>query len=175
MVANTSAVNNPAPDHGKKEDEAFRLKLKPLGIQIQPIPADGDCLYAAIADQLERHSRTVNGEVPTAALIRALAANHMRNSRDDFLPFCLNEDGDMVDSSGFDRYCQSVEHSKQWGGQLELRALAEALQTTVIVYQARSNEMPIEIPNSQEEPLLVSYHQHSYTLGAHYNSLLQTT
>eukprot|EP01134_Creolimax_fragrantissima_P000790 CFRG0790T1 len=172
IVAERNAVNNPAPDLAKNERFAFIRRLTPLGITIHDIPADGDCLYAAIADQLKRQGRTLDGELPTASSLRKLAADHIRDNREDFLPYCLDDDGEMVSADQFDKYCNKVERSKQWGGQLELRAIAEGLHTSIVVYQAETDELPIAIADSVEKALLVSYHKHAYTLGAHYNSLI---
>ena len=38
----------------------------------------------------------------------------MRNHADDFMPFLYLEDGD------FEKYCNDVENTARWGGQLEV-------------------------------------------------------
>lgn len=38
----------------------------------------------------------------------------MRNHADDFMPFLYLEDGD------FEKYCNDIENTARWGGQLEV-------------------------------------------------------
>ena len=56
----------------------------------------------------------------------------MREHREDFAPFIEeDEQGQAVD---FEEYCHEVESTAAWGGQLELGALATALQKHIKVY-----------------------------------------
>jgi hypothetical protein len=47
--------------------------------------------------------------------LRISAAEYMRQNPDDFTPFLYLEDGN------FDRYCNDIENTACWGGQLEVR------------------------------------------------------
>ena len=41
----------------------------------------------------------------------------------------------------FESFCERVASSKDWGGQLELRALSEALRMPILVFAADSPEV----------------------------------
>ena len=73
-------------------------------------------------------------------------------------------------------YCQllptKVEKTAEWGGQLELRALCHVLQTPIVVYS--STQKPVTMDGAgftQGKALKLTYHEHYYTLGEHYNSV----
>ncbi len=76
----------------------------------------------------------------------------------------------------FERYCQSVEGTAAWGGQLELRALAHVLRRRICVFSAHlpTVEMGEEYAaaGGAPPPLRVAYQQHAYGLGEHYNSVV---
>lgn len=45
----------------------------------------------------------------------------MRNHQDDFLPFlCHTDTGDPYTTDEFQEYCNKLETSAEWGGQLEV-------------------------------------------------------
>lgn len=67
-------------------------------------------LYNAFADQLKRRYE----ENVSYKELRKSAAEYMRNHPDDFVPFLYLEDGN------FDRYCNDIENTACWGGQLEV-------------------------------------------------------
>lgn len=92
----------------------------------------------------------------------------MREHSEDFIPF-IDCDGDPEEN--FASYCDIVENSNEWGGELEIRALAHALESPITVYSASSKPRKFgeEFPG---EPLLISYHKHYYALGAHYNAII---
>mmetsp|Transcript_3997 Transcript_3997/g.5561 ORF Transcript_3997/g.5561 Transcript_3997/m.5561 type:complete len:327 (-) Transcript_3997:283-1263(-) len=142
------------------EMDIIRKKLEPLSLTIKEIPADGHCLYSAIADQINQTNRSQT----TFKLMRKTAADYMRANPDGFEPF-LEEGTDLQE------YCNSVESTAAWGGQLEIQALSQALRLHISIFSAASPtlEMGQEFGN---EPLQISYHQHYYSLGAHYNSVI---
>lgn len=72
----------------------------------------------------------------------------------------------------FEEYCDRVIHTSDWGGQLELRALACALETPIQVFSAESDVIAMgEEFLDNSEPLQLTYHLHYYTLGEHFNSV----
>jgi OTU domain-containing protein 6 len=68
-----------------------------------------------------------------------------------------------------------VANSSDWGGQLELRALAMALQVPIHVFSAENDviRMGEEFETTNNLPLQLTYHLHYYTLGEHFNSVTQ--
>jgi OTU domain-containing protein 6 len=73
-------------------------------------------------------------------------------------------------------YCKRVRDSKEWGRQMELRALADCLRVQILVHSAGVPALPMKADEAAAptaEPVLnVSYHKHQYTLGEHYNSVV---
>ncbi|CAE7909602.1 otud6b, partial [Symbiodinium sp. KB8] len=74
----------------------------------------------------------------------------------------------------FERYCDRVQSTAEWGGQPEIRALTEVLKRPVEIYRA-AEKKPMVMTGGAEggsEPLRVSYHLKYYALGEHYNSVV---
>ncbi|GMT03989.1 hypothetical protein PENTCL1PPCAC_26163, partial [Pristionchus entomophagus] len=114
------------------EMKAVVEALLTRGLSLVDIPPDGDCLFHAIAHQL-----TIGGKDSKGAALRRKAASFIRAHKDDFLPFLSTEDGEILDEFQFEEYCVKVEREAssggQWGGEPELRALAEALERKIEV------------------------------------------
>jgi hypothetical protein len=108
--------------------------------------------FAAVADQLERRGTAGGGggggggggsaaagaaawRRPTASSVRAAAASAMRAAPADYAPFL--EGGDLHG------YCERIESTREWGGQLELRALSESLGLAITVHSAGA--MPLTV------------------------------
>jgi len=149
------------------EEEAFKKKLDELGLEIHEIVGDGHCLYNSIAHQLSLH-----GENYDYKDLRRIAADYMRNNYDEFYPFLLNSNGDLYTEDEYQRYCDDVEFTSLWGGQLETQAISKALEYPITIILAES--APIELGNDfYKDKLYISYHLHSLGLGEHYNSLVK--
>lgn len=72
----------------------------------------------------------------------------------------------------FEEYCDRVISTSDWGGQLELRALACALETPIHVFSAESDVISMgDEFTAMRQPLQLTYHLHYYTLGEHFNSV----
>ena len=168
------------------EIEQITQQLKPHHLKIQPIPADGNCLFRAIAAQC----RPISTDTPSSSSyqdIRALCAQTMLEHESEFAPFCEYNDNDITN---YNEYVHAVQHSSHlWGGHLEIRALSMALQRPVHVYSSNTlhTNGPLIIdassstattttidtdPQSPMEPIRLSYHLHYYALGEHYNQIV---
>ena len=99
--------------------------LTPLGLAVHEIPADGHCLYRSLAHELQQ-----SGEQADFLQCRKEIASYMRAHPDDFIPYL--DDG-CTDISA---YCDVVEQSNEWGGQLEITALAHARKRAITVFSA---------------------------------------
>ncbi|XP_026155824.1 deubiquitinase OTUD6B [Mastacembelus armatus] len=156
---------------GERHLEGLRLaqKLAQQQLQIKEISSDGHCMYRAIEDQLAQRSNP--GLKMNMKELRSRTADHMRSHADDFLPFLTNPNtGDMYTTDEFEKYCNDVEHTAAWGGQLELRALTQVLRLPVEVIQADSPTIKIG-EEYDSEPITLVYMHHAYGLGEHYNSV----
>lgn len=122
----------------------------------------------AIADQLLQ----VRGSLEYDHIeLRKIAAKHLRDHSEEYKPFV-----DVDSDQGYEVYCAKVESSTlaEWGGQVEIRAIANSLDLQVHIYDA---EAPVLVmgdrkrEGSEEEPLRLTFHRHYYALGEHYNSV----
>ncbi|GFR39954.1 hypothetical protein Agub_g32 [Astrephomene gubernaculifera] len=166
------------PSDKAVEEAQLRALLRPHGLGIREIRADGHCLYRAIEDQLTQHaqqaptSSSSSTSVPDYQTLRRLAAAHIRSHADDFLPFVYDEDAAGGPAEQLEEYCEELEGSAVWGGQLELGALAQALRRQIKVY---ATGMPLVSLGDEHAgaggAVQLCYLRHAFGLGEHYNSV----
>ncbi|CAJ0957260.1 unnamed protein product, partial [Mesorhabditis belari] len=157
-----------------KEWEVINRQLIERGLETVDIPSDGDCLFNAIADQLRQNG---NGGV-TGKELRRKAANFMRAHPDDFMHFIDTSEieGDDIDHEAFKKYCKRIEgDSELWGGELEINALSRALENKIQVIQPDGRLLEFGTDYSKKAHFVLTYHQHAFALGCHYNSTRKAT
>ncbi|CAB3230893.1 unnamed protein product [Arctia plantaginis] len=160
--------------HGPRntEQQAINVRLKEKGLKGFPIPSDGDCLYKAVAHQMA----VVKNKQISVNDLRLSVADYIRKNKDDFIPFMSNPDTlDMLTDDEFEEYCNKIENTKVWGGQLEIRALSNCLKHPISVIQATGPDSIEQGTEYDGPPLVISYHRHMYRLGEHYNSTVPNT
>jgi len=168
---------NAGPSPRELEMAALKESVLPPEYDICEITADGNCLYRAVA----AHCNS------TYTQMRSLCADTLLQHADELAAFCELNDDDVPD---FDAYCERVRTSQEWGGHLELRALAMALQRPIHVYSVPQGLVVEEPPppdttatslqsgndsndfNNGGDPIRLSYHLHYYALGEHYNQVV---
>ncbi|XP_071742184.1 OVARIAN TUMOR DOMAIN-containing deubiquitinating enzyme 5 [Rutidosis leptorrhynchoides] len=160
------------------ENARLEKKLEPLGLVINEIKPDGHCLYRAVEDQLKIKSSPFY----TFQELRKMVADYMRENSSDFLPFFLSEtvaDGEYDDSvveKKFESYCNEVESTAAWGGQLELGALTHCLQKHIMIFSGSFPDVEMgkeyKAGDSAGSSIMLSYHKHAFGLGEHYNSVV---
>eukprot|EP00591_Stephanopyxis_turris_P005165 CAMPEP_0195520178 /NCGR_PEP_ID=MMETSP0794_2-20130614/16337_1 /TAXON_ID=515487 /ORGANISM="Stephanopyxis turris, Strain CCMP 815" /LENGTH=299 /DNA_ID=CAMNT_0040649475 /DNA_START=52 /DNA_END=951 /DNA_ORIENTATION=+ len=150
---------NAGPSRRDMEVKVLKeLYLDPKNLVMEEVAADGHCLYRSIAAQC--------GDGADYRKIRNLCADTLASSEEEFAPFAETE-GSYID------YVEEVRSSANWGGQLELRALARALRRPIVVYSAEATPLTMaEADADDEAPIQVSFHRHYYALGEHYNSVV---
>lgn len=198
------AKNDPNRGPSMRDIELGRINdsLLEYQLQVKEIASDGNCLYRAISDQLRLIADSVpvhsSSSSPSTASplsvsiprksfaeLREMAATYMRSHRDDFMPF-MDIDGEQ----GYEAYCVKVGNSVgtvEWGGQLEIRALSNALGYPIEVFEdgnvvrmedldpgvgAMSALIPLE-RDKELAPIRLTYHRHYLALGEHYNSVAE--
>ncbi|MCJ1393399.1 hypothetical protein MMC18_006273 [Xylographa bjoerkii] len=156
------------PDLRENERLVMQRELKSRGLVEKDIRPDGHCLYSAIADQLlTRRIIQPSGEFVDVKLdyksVRHVAADFISKHADDFSPF-LEEP--------LEDYVVKIKDTAEWGGQLELSALARAYGLNVNVLQGDGRVEKIEAGVGESaQPIWLAYYRHSFGLGEHYNSL----
>lgn len=149
------------------EDKAMVEILSGAGFKIHPIIADGNCLFRSILHQLELLNLP---ETPADhTLIRKKCAEILRIHPDEYLPFVASDSITTVES--FNQYCDTVQNTSEWGGELEVNALSRAYGVEIMVFQMSTAPITFGKGNANGQ-LRLSYHQHYYHLGAHYNSVV---
>ncbi|VDL75930.1 unnamed protein product [Nippostrongylus brasiliensis] len=153
---------------------------------IVDIAPDGDCLYNAVANQLQRvkgYEQVISCVLATVYHccsqvsgkdMRRRAAKYIREHKDDFIPFLVNESDGPLDEFEFDKYCHGVENESKdggvWGGEPELNALSQSLERSIELIQPIGSAVIFGEEFNKTKPLIIVYHRHAYELGAHYNS-----
>jgi OTU domain-containing protein 6 len=170
------------PDMKALERERMLSAMTERGLAEKVIRADGHCLYSAFADQLEQldmplegggggsntTANSSNGSEPAAyKIVRATAARYIEQHEDDFLPF-LEEP--------LPEYLHKIRDTGEWGGQLELMALAKTYGVDINILQDFGRVEKIEGGRQEggkddERTMWLGYYKHGFGLGEHYNSL----
>ena len=180
-------------DHRGRERERMGAEFSRHGLEEHEIRPDGHCLFSAVADQLGEAgvplvvaSGSDGGEVqegeegkgePGYKTVRRAAAGYIEARGDEFAGF-LEED--------LDSYVHKIRDTAEWGGQLELLALASVYGVEVCVVQDGRTEVirpsggggggggadGEEVKEGEErKKIWLAYYRHGYGLGEHYNSL----
>ncbi|KAI3658846.1 hypothetical protein MP638_006561 [Amoeboaphelidium occidentale] len=166
--ARNEALN--AVDYGKLEKEQFDAIFSTEGLALKEIPADGNCFYNAIVDQLRLEANNSDIQNNTYKHYRKIVSDYLKDHPDDFMPFLSGANGDTMSEAEFNEYCKKIAETGEWAGNVEIQALSQALKRKIIIYQAGTK--PLVIGEEHEgKPLRLSYHRHQYGLGEHYNSL----
>jgi OTU domain-containing protein 6 len=157
------------PDMKEQERARMLESMKEYNLVEKEIRADGHCLYSAFADQLEQlgipldPSPDGNPEVaPQYRAIRAKAADYIDAHPDDFVPFLEEPLPD---------YLHKVRDTGEWGGQLELLALAKTYGTDINVLQDFGRVEKVQGGSQDGKTVWLGYYKHGFGLGEHYNSL----
>jgi OTU domain-containing protein 6 len=160
------------PDMKQQERERMLSYMKERGLQEKEIRADGHCLYSAVADQLTQldiplgTAPGAQAEVLPYKTTRSAAAGWIENHPDDFEPF-LEEP--------LPEYLRKIRETGEWGGQLELMALAKSYGIEINVLQDFGRVEKIEPESGAAgKTIWLGYYKHGFGLGEHYNSLRKT-
>ncbi|KFY25363.1 hypothetical protein V493_04690 [Pseudogymnoascus sp. VKM F-4281 (FW-2241)] len=158
------------PNWKRQERTAMLKAFKTHKLDEKEIRPDGHCLFSSVADQLDQAGidlRTKNEAEKTEAFrykaVRRTAAKYIEGHRDEFEAF-LEEP--------LPAYVQKIENSAEWGGQVELIALAKSYNVEICVLQdGRVDKFSPEETEEEVEKIWLAYYHHGYGLGEHYNSL----
>ncbi|EOD45813.1 Ovarian tumor otubain [Neofusicoccum parvum] len=186
LVAEAAAEAQSMPDLRKAERTALLEQFQKRGLKEQVIRADGHCLYSAIADQMasqeldlkpriapkiigQEEDGEADSKQESYSIVRKAAADWIASHADDFAPF-LEEP--------LDSYVVKVRDTGEWGGHMELLALARTYGVNIKVLHSDGRVDAIEhCPEGEtpavgeEKELWLAYYKHGFGLGEHYNSL----
>ena len=168
LAKQAAAEADNLPDMKKQERERMLSYMKERGLEEKEIRADGHCLYSAVADQLGQLDiplGTAPGAQPEIPYktTRSAAADWIENHPDDFEPFLEEPLAD---------YLRKIRETGEWGGQLELLALAKSYGIEINVLQDFGRVEKIEPEGgAASKKIWLGYYKHGFGLGEHYNSL----
>lgn len=144
---------------GEIEIEELEAQLHKIHLKMHPVMGDGHCLYRAVAFNLGRAGRSDYAEYQA---VRTACADEMRKNRPKY--------EDFVGSDNYDAYCDSVQNSAEWGGDVELTALSNAFQMSFIVH--RRGQEPIK-RGDYDAVSQLAFLEFFTTSGGHYNSVVE--
>ncbi|KAH9906713.1 OTU domain-containing protein 6B [Xylariomycetidae sp. FL2044] len=200
VAAEEEAAN--MTDHRKIEKTYLLKEFAANGLVEKEIQPDGHCLFSAVADQLEdrgiplvlhgnnssskkeeqkgeeeeeegvEEGKGSKNRIPPYRIVRKAATDYMEAHPDDFAPF-LEEP--------LPSYVGKIRDTAEWGGQIELLALASAYRVEIRVLQDGRTETVEPAADGDgdgdgdgvggRKKIWLAYYRHGYGLGEHYNSL----
>ncbi|KAH7412071.1 hypothetical protein DE146DRAFT_265084 [Phaeosphaeria sp. MPI-PUGE-AT-0046c] len=165
-----------APNPREIERERMETQLGKHKLALHEIRANGHCLYAAVADQLHTRELSMEPKIRVTVAgdnlpkseeykkVRFAAADWIEGNADDFAGF-------MEDS--LPEHIRKIRDTGEWGGHLELLALARTYGVRICVLHSDGRVDKIEPEGEAKdlEEIWLGYYKHSHGLGEHYNSL----
>lgn len=153
------------------EREKIVKKLSKKGLSLFDVPADGDCLFHALADQLKRAGGSAAAG-KTDSEIRSDVVEYIREHPDEYAGFM---DGDKKmkgadQKTKVDAYCDRMSKKGCWGGDIEINAAANVYDCSITVISADGNDLTI---GSGSKKLMIAYLKYDLSTGEHYNSVIK--
>ncbi|XP_041953346.1 OTU domain-containing protein 3 [Alosa sapidissima] len=142
----------PGADEGE-EFVSFSNQLQALGLKLREVPGDGNCLFRALGDQLEGHSR---GHLR----LRQETVQYMMDHRQDFEPF-------VEDEVPFTQHLSNLSQPGMFAGNDAIVSFARSQQVKVVIHQLNA---PLWEINGSEKQLCRELHI-AYRYGDHYDSV----
>lgn len=154
------------PDKKALEWKKVLDQVAAKGLTEKLIRPDGHCLFSAVADQLAQLGIPLGVDLKDEErykAVRASAAGYMEGHPDDFAGFT---------EEPLHEHVEKIRDTAEWGGHLELIALAKSYQVEICVLQDGDQQV-IRPGYGVKEPerIWLAYYRHGFGLGEHYNSL----
>ena len=114
--------------------------------QLYHVRGDGNCLFRSVAHQIEqdesKHSH-----------YRKLAIDYMSTNPGKFIS-SLRSDEDGT----WDQYLKRMMKNREWGGNLEILALSQALEVQIWLFQENFTILKIGSPEYDDDGILINSH-----------------
>ncbi|XP_072210229.1 OTU domain-containing protein 3 [Excalfactoria chinensis] len=128
-------------------------QLRALGLKLREVPGDGNCLFRALGDQLEGHSRNHLRH-------RQETVEYMIKRREDFEPF-------VEDDVPFEKHVTNLAKPGTFAGNDAIVAFARNNQMNVVIHQLNAPLWQIQgTDKSNVRELHIAYRH-----GEHYDSV----
>ncbi|XP_057686624.1 OTU domain-containing protein 3 [Corythoichthys intestinalis] len=145
--------NHPQDGDDGAEFLSFSTQLQALGLKLKEVPGDGNCLFRALGDQLEGHSRS-------HLELREETVQYMKSHRQDFEPF-------VEDDIPFTEHISNLAQAGTFAGNDAIVAFARSQQVKVVIHQLNT---PLWEVNGAEKQICRELHI-AYRYGDHYDSV----
>ncbi|XP_068271291.1 OTU domain-containing protein 3 [Nyctibius grandis] len=140
----------PGPRSG---GEGLDSQLRALGLKLREVPGDGNCLFRALGDQLEGHSRNHLRH-------RQETVNYIIKQREDFEPF-------VEDDVPFEKHVTDLAKPGTFAGNDAIVAFARKHQMNVVIHQLNAPLWQIQgTDKNNARELHIAYRN-----GQHYDSV----
>ncbi|XP_036888686.1 OTU domain-containing protein 3 isoform X2 [Sturnira hondurensis] len=137
----------------EEEFVSFANQLQALGLKLREVPGDGNCLFRALGDQLEGHSRNHLKH-------RQETVDYMVKQREDFEPF-------VEDDIPFEKHVASLAKPGTFAGNDAIVAFARNHQLNVVIHQLNA---PLWQIRGTDKSNVRELHI-AYRYGEHYDSV----
>lgn len=157
------------PDLREQEMTSMKTHMDNLGLTERYIRPDGHCLYSACAIGIPPEELKQSGpHTEGYQNIRYVTAEFISKHPDDFSPF-LEEP--------METYVKKIRDTAEWGGQLELQAIAKSFKVRINVLQSdgRIEKILPDSTDGADREVWLAYYRYSFGLGEHYNALLKAS
>ncbi|NXT75820.1 OTUD3 protein, partial [Zapornia atra] len=128
-------------------------QLRALGLKLREVPGDGNCLFRALGDQLEGHSRNHLRH-------RQETVDYMIKQREDFEPF-------VEDDVPFEKHVTNLAKPGTFAGNDAIVAFARNNQINVVIHQLNA---PLWQIRGTDKSHVRELHI-AYRYGEHYDSV----
>uniref|UniRef100_A0A3P9JR07 OTU domain-containing protein 3 n=1 Tax=Oryzias latipes TaxID=8090 RepID=A0A3P9JR07_ORYLA len=145
--------NRPQDADEGAEFVSFSNQLQALGLKLREVPGDGNCLFRALGDQLQGHSRD-------HLRLRQETVHYMTSHRQDFEPF-------VEDDVPFVQHLSNLSQPGTFAGNDAIVAFARSQQVKVVIHQLNT---PLWEINGSEKQGCRELHI-AYRYGDHYDSV----
>ncbi|XP_026576627.1 mitochondrial ubiquitin ligase activator of NFKB 1 isoform X1 [Pseudonaja textilis] len=144
---------NRAQGEGEHGGGGLNEQLRALGLRLREVPGDGNCLFRALGDQLEGHSRNhLKHRQDTVA--------YMIQQRPDFEPF-------VEDDVPFEKHTANLAQPGTFAGNDAIVAFARNNQVNIVIHQQNAPLWQIHgTDKSNARELHIAYRY-----GEHYDSV----
>ncbi|XP_062449063.1 OTU domain-containing protein 3 [Rhea pennata] len=146
-------TRRPRPPPAAPAPGGLAGQLRALGLKLREVPGDGNCLFRALGDQLEGHSRNHLKH-------RQETVDYMIKQREDFEPF-------VEDDVPFEKHVTNLAKPGTFAGNDAIVAFARNHQMNVVIHQPNAPLWQIRgTDKSNARELHIAYRY-----GEHYDSV----
>ncbi|OAL34823.1 hypothetical protein AYO20_05783 [Fonsecaea nubica] len=153
------------PDLRERELADMKQQMTKLGLSETLIRPDGHCLFSACAHSMSTDilaAKSDRNVKQPYEKVRYAAAEFMASHPEDFEAFM---------EEPLNAYVKKIRDTAEWGGELELQAIARSFNVEINVLQASGRVEKISSQGSSNDTIWLAYYRHSFGLGEHYNAL----